>query len=127
MPDRMEIEGLIRELHAARVRGDLAAMCRTFREDGKFRIAGSSDGKPISVVAANLREFKPWLSVMVKAFRITDYALELLIVDGTHACAHWTARIHSKITGVTVPTELVDIVEVRDGTIAQYTELFLPR
>ena len=55
MTDRMEVERLIGELHGARVRGDLAGMCRTFREDGQFRIAGARDGKPISIVAPSLR------------------------------------------------------------------------
>jgi len=40
---------------------------------------------------------------------------------------HWRAHIHSKITGVVVPTELVDMVEVRNGRISSYFELFVPR
>ena len=102
-------------------------MCRTFREEGQFRIAGASDGKPISIVAPSLREFKQWLSVLVKAFRVTDYTLVSLLVEGPRASAHWHARIQSKITGVTVATEFVDLVEVTDGAIARYTEFFVPR
>jgi ketosteroid isomerase-like protein len=34
--------------------------------------------------------------------------------------------IHSKITGALVPTELVDLIEVRDGHIVSYTEFFVP-
>lgn len=127
MTDRMEVERLIEELHGARVRGDLAGMCRTFREDGQFRIAGASDGKPISIVAPSLREFKQWLSVLVKAFRVTDYALLSLLIEGPRASAHWQARIQSKITGVTVATEFVDLVQVTDGAIARYAEFFVPR
>jgi len=36
-------------------------------------------------------------------------------------------NIHSKITGVTVPTELVDLVELRDDRIVTYSEFFVPR
>jgi ketosteroid isomerase-like protein len=127
MSNRMEVERLIGELHGARVRGDLAGMCRTFREDGQFRIAGASDGKPISIVAPSLREFRQWLTVLVKAFRITDYTLVSLLIEGQHASAHWHARIQSKITGVTVATEFVDLFELADGAIARYTEFFVPR
>ena len=127
MTDRMEVERLIGELHGARVRGDLVGMCRAFHEDGKFRIAGASDGKPISIVAPSLREFQQWLGVLVKAFRVTDYALVSLVVEGPHASAHWHARIQSKITGVTVATEFVDLFEVTDGAIARYAEFFVPR
>ena len=127
MTDRMEVERLIGELHGARVRGDLAAMCRTLREDGQFRITGASDGKPISIVAPSLREFRQWLSVLVKAFRVTDYTLVSLLIEGPRASAHWHARIQSKITGVTVATEFVDLFEVTDGAIARYAEFFVPR
>jgi ketosteroid isomerase-like protein len=40
---------------------------------------------------------------------------------------HWRANIHSKITGATVPTELVDLVEVRNGRIVSYIEFFAQR
>jgi ketosteroid isomerase-like protein len=125
--DRVEIDRLIRELHAARVRGDLPAMCRVFADDGSFQIAGASDGKPIAITASGLREFRPWLAMMVKAFRLSDYVLLSLVIDGERAAAHWRVRIHSKITGITVPTELVDLVEVRAGRMVTYAEFFVPR
>jgi ketosteroid isomerase-like protein len=127
MTDRVEVGRVVRDLHAARVRGDLAAMCRAFADDGIFRIAGSSDGKPIAITAAGLREFRPWLAMMVKAFRLSDYALLSMVIDGDRAAAHWRVRIHSKITGVSVPTELVDLVEISAGRISTYTEFFVPR
>jgi ketosteroid isomerase-like protein len=127
MTNRIDVERLIGELHGARVRGDLAGMCRTLREDGHFRIAGASEGKPISIVATSLHEFRQWLSVLVKAFRVTDYTLVSLLIEGPRASAHWHARIQSKITGVTVATEFVDLVEVTEGAIARYAEFFVPR
>ena len=123
---RVDIDRLIRDLHAARVRGDLNAMCRVFADDGSFRIAGASDGKPIAIKAGGLREFRPWLAMMVKAFRLSDYVLLSLVIDGDRVAAHWRTRIHSKITGVAVDTELVDLAEVRGGRIVNYTEFFVP-
>jgi ketosteroid isomerase-like protein len=127
MANRVEIETIFRELHAARVAGDLDGVCRNFAADGAFQIAGASDGKPIAITAASLREFRPWLAMMVKAFRLQDYKLLSLLVDGEKAAAHWRVRIDSKITGKSVPTELVDLIEVRGGRIATYTEFFVPR
>jgi ketosteroid isomerase-like protein len=40
--------------------------------------------------------------------------------------AHWRAEVHSKITGALVPTELVDLIEVRGGHIVSYVEFFVP-
>jgi len=102
-------------------------MCRAFADEGTFRIAGSSDGKPIAINATGLPEFRPWLAMMVKAFRLSSYELLSLVIDGNKAAAHWRVRIHSRITGVSVQTELVDLVEIHDGRIASYTEFFVPR
>jgi ketosteroid isomerase-like protein len=98
-----------------------------FAEDGRFEIAGASADKPIAIRASGLAEFRPWLAMMVKAFRLRDYALLSLVVEWPRATAHWRVNIHSKITGVTVPTELVDLVELRDDRIVTYSEFFVPR
>jgi ketosteroid isomerase-like protein len=127
MVRRAEIDQLIRELHAARVAGDLTGMCRIFADDGVFRIAGASDGKPIAINANGLREFRPWLSMMVKAFRISGYSMLSTVVESDRVAAHWRATIHSKITGTEVETELIDLAQVRDGRIASFTEFFVPR
>jgi hypothetical protein len=47
--------------------------------------------------------------------------------DGAHAAVHGRVDIHSRITGVILSTELVDLIEVRDARMGTYTELFVPR
>jgi ketosteroid isomerase-like protein len=127
MNERVVAENLIRELHAARVRGDLAGLCRLFADRGNFSIAGASADKPIGIREDNLTAFRPWLSMMVKVFRLSDYELLSLVVEWPRATAHWRANINSKVTGITVLTELVDLVEIRDGLIWSYSEFFVPR
>lgn len=124
MTDQLEIDRLFQELHAARVGGDLATMLNTFCDDASFRIIGASDGKPIAINAVGVAEFRPWLAMMVKAFRLSDYVLQSLLIDGARAAAHWRVTIYSRITGTVVPTELVDLIEVREGRIGVYTEFF---
>jgi ketosteroid isomerase-like protein len=120
-------EKIIADLHAARVAGDLAAMCRLYAERGDFRIAGASADKPIAIGAHDLAAFRPWLSMLVKVFRITNYERLSFVFEGTRATAHWRADIHSKVTGITVPTELVDLVEFDGDRICAYCEFFVPR
>ncbi len=127
MTDRLEIERLLRSLYAARVRGDLDAVCATFAHGAKFEIAGASHNSPIAVIAVGVAEFRPWLALMIKTFKLTDHTILSLLVDGMNAAVHWRARIHSKITGTTVFTELVDLVQVENGRIVSYTEFFVPR
>jgi ketosteroid isomerase-like protein len=125
--ERLVAQRLIQSLHAARVGGDLAGMCRAFADDGRFEILGASADKSIAIRAKDLAEFRPWLAMMVKVFRISNYELLNLIVEWPRATAHWRADIYSKVTGVTVPTELVDVVQMNDEHIVTYTEFFAPR
>jgi ketosteroid isomerase-like protein len=126
MTDRSQIEGLVHELHAARVEGNLERLCRVYSEEARLRIAGSSEGKPIAIAAIGIAEIRPWLSILVKTFRLSQYTILSLSVDPPRAAAHWRVDIHSKITGVVVPTELVDLIDVRAGRIASHTEFFVP-
>lgn len=127
MTDRGDTDQLLRELHAARVAGQLPRLCAVFAEDATFRIAGTSEGKAIAIAASGMDEIRPWLAMLVKTFRLTHYEASPSVIEGHRATLHWRAQIHSKITGAIVATELVDMVEVRNGRISAYFELFVPR
>jgi ketosteroid isomerase-like protein len=124
MINRMEIERLLRELYAARVRGDLEAVCRIFADDAKFQIAGPSHATRISVSSVGINELRPLLAVMIKTFKLSEHTILSMIIDGANAAVHWRAKVHSRITGQRVLTELVDVVEIRGGRIASYIEFF---
>jgi len=126
MTDRVQVEQLVRELHAARLEGNLERLCGLYAAEARLRIAGTTDGKPIAIAASGIAEIRPWLSVLVKTFRLSQYMILSLSVDVPRAAAHWRVDIHSKITGVIVPTELVDLIDVRAGRIASHTEFFVP-
>ena len=127
MTERVALERIVRELHTARVSGDLAGMCRLFADNGRFEIAGASADKPIAIRAESLTAFRPWLAMMTKVFRLSDYRLLSLVAEWPRASAHWRVNIYSKVTGTNVPTELVDLIEVRDDRIQTYSEFFVPR
>ena len=126
MTERLQVEELLRDLHAARVAADLERLCELFAREAHLRIAGTSDGKPIAIAASGMAQIRPWLSMLVKSFRMRDYRLLSVAIDGSRAAAHWRVDIDSKITGVSVPTELVDLVETDDGKITSLIEFFVP-
>jgi len=126
MTDRLQIEKLVRELHTARLEGDLERLCALYDDQARLRIAGSTDGKPIAIAAIGMAEIRPWLSILVKTFRLTQYTLLSLSIDVPRAAAHWRVDIHSKITGVVVPTELVDLIDARGGRLSSHIEFFVP-
>ncbi len=124
--DRSQVEAILRELYAARVGGELDRLCALFAPDAVLKISGSSDGKPIAITARGAQEIRGWLGVLVKTFRLSRQEILSTVIDGSRGVVHWRAGIHSRITGVSVPTELVDLFEVKDGHIASYVELFVP-
>ncbi|MFZ0501971.1 MAG: nuclear transport factor 2 family protein [Steroidobacteraceae bacterium] len=124
--NRSAVEALLRELYDARVRGELDRLCGLFAPDASLRISGSSDGNAIAIAGRGAKEVRSWLGVLVKTFRLSQHEILSMAIDGPRAAVHWRANIHSRITGVSLPTELVDIFEVREGRIASYLELFAP-
>jgi ketosteroid isomerase-like protein len=123
---RADVEKLLSELYAARTTGALEPLCALFTPDAVFKISGSSDGKPIALSARGSEEVRSWLTVLVKTFKITRHEILSMVIDGQRAAVHWRASIHSRVTGASVPTELVDLVEMRNGRIGSYVELFVP-
>ena len=66
------------------------------------------------------------LALLIKTFKLTDLMILAMIIDGARAKVHWRVNVRSRITGATVPTELIDIVEVRDGYVVDFNEVFMP-
>jgi ketosteroid isomerase-like protein len=127
MTGRSDVERLLRGLYDARARGDLDGMCAAFADEADFRVAGATRASPIAIAAKGLGQIRPWLALMVKTFQLSDLEVVSVIVEGDAAAAHWRANILSRVTGVLVPTELIDLVRVCDGKISGYTEFFVPR
>jgi ketosteroid isomerase-like protein len=127
MADRLEIERVLRGLYAARLAGDLQSLCASFSDDAVFQISGAGHANPIAMTAVGVEQFRPLLAIMVKTFKLTDQKILSLLIDGSKASVHWRVSIFSRITGLTVLTELVDLVEIRDGRISSYIEFFVPR
>jgi ketosteroid isomerase-like protein len=125
MTGRTEIDRLMRELYAARARGDLEAVCRSFSNDARFQIASAGQTGPVAIKATGVDEFRPLLALLIKTFRLGDLTILAMTIDDARATVHWRVNVRSRITGATVPTELIDLVEIRDGCIVTFNEVFV--
>ena len=125
MMGRSEIDRLMREFYAARVRGDLEAVCRSFSADAQFKIASASKTLPVAIRANGVDEIRPLMALLFKTFRLSDFAILAMTIDGAEVTVHWQVSVRSKITGDTVPTELADIVKLRDGFIEDFDEVYV--
>ena len=125
--DTTQIDRLLRELYAARLSGDLEAVCRTFSPDAGFQIASASEANPVSIEAAGIDEFRPLLAFMIKTFKLAELNICTMDIRDAHARVHWRANIRSRITGATVRTEFIDLIDVRNGRIMNFSEVFVQR
>jgi ketosteroid isomerase-like protein len=125
--DRSEIRSLLQELYAARVRGDHEGLCRIFSTEATLRIAGVSlHVSPIAITAVGIDEIRQWMTLLIKTFRVIDQVIFAMIIENDQAAVHWRSKIYSRITGTAVPTELVDLVGVRDGHVISFIEFLAP-
>jgi ketosteroid isomerase-like protein len=122
MTDRSQMEALLREAYAARKRGDLDAIVRTFTDNPHFELAGAPQASPVAIRTTDAGGFRSLLTGLIKTFEFIDHEILSMIIDGNRAAVHWRSRMRSTVTGQEVVTELVDLVTVEGGKIASFVE-----
>jgi len=126
MISRLEVETLLRSLYTARVSGDFEGVCKIFTENARFEILSAGNRTPLAVKAKGAAEIRALMKLLIKTFRIGEEKISSMIIDGSKVAVHWQASVYSRITGQTVPTEFIDIVEIHDGQISSYREFVVP-
>jgi ketosteroid isomerase-like protein len=121
MTNREDIERALRDVYAARQRGDLDAIGRIFAPHARFQMAGSN-ASPVAVRAEGAEQYRPLLAGMMKTFEVLDHQIVSMLIDGSKAAVQWRARLRSTITGETVETDLFDLIEMEDGRIRSFFE-----
>ena len=101
--------------------------CSSVRGRCEFQIAGASETGPAGIKANGIREFRPLLAFMIKTFKLGALTIRTMEIQEDQATVRWQANVQSRITGATVPTDFIDIVEVRDDRIVNFNEVFVHR
>jgi ketosteroid isomerase-like protein len=122
MTDRAQIESLLQEAYAARKRGDVEAITRTFADNPHFEMAGARQASPIALRCTDRDQFRTLMAGLVKSFEFLDHEILEMIIEGNRAAVHSRSRMRSGITGEEVVTELVDLITVENGKIASFIE-----
>jgi len=121
MTSREDIERTLRDVYAARQRGDLDAIGRVFAPHARFQMAGSN-ASPVAVRVEGAEQYRPLLAGMMKTFEVLDHQIVSMLIDGSKAAVQWHARMRSTVTGETVETDLFDLIEMEDGRIRSFLE-----
>jgi len=121
MTSREDIERTLRDVYAARQRGDLDEIGRIFAPHARFQMAGSN-ASPVAVRVEGAEQYRPLLAGMMKTFEVLDHQIVSMLIDGSKAAVQWRARMRSTVTGQTVETDLFDLIEMEDGRIRSFLE-----
>ena len=85
--------------------------------------SGASTVKPIALVAHGSVAIHASLAIMVKTFSLSNHEIFAMLIDGESSAVHWRADTHSRITGASVCTELIDLIEIRNDHIVPWRSI----
>jgi ketosteroid isomerase-like protein len=116
MNTRASIEALLDEAYAARCKQDVTATTAFFTEDGCFR----ANGGPATTCRS---EQESALRGLFDAFELLNFEQHCRLIDPPRAVVHWRGKFRAK-SGQVGETDILDLIEVRDGRIASLTTFF---
>jgi ketosteroid isomerase-like protein len=117
METRASIEAILDKAYEARRRSDAAAAAACFCEDGRFIANGtlaSTKSRSEQVMA---------LKQLFEEFTLLEFQQHCRIIDPPRAVVHWHGRFRAR-NGRKGDTDVVDLIEVRDGRIASLTTFY---
>ena len=117
MDTRASIESLLDKAYAARRAQDAEAAAACFCDDGCFKANGAPPTK-------NRAEQVEALKGMFAAFELLEFHQHCRVIDPPgRAAVHWRGKFRAQ-NGRIGETDVLDLIEIRDGRIASLTTFF---
>jgi uncharacterized protein (TIGR02246 family) len=117
MDTRASIEAILDKAYEARRSHDAEAAAACFTEDGLFMANGAPSA------AKNRAEQVSALKEIFANFAVVDFRQHCRIIEPPRAVVHWRGKFRAK-NGREGETDVIDLIEVRDGRIASLTTFF---
>jgi ketosteroid isomerase-like protein len=118
MNSRQEIEQVLDRAYAARQRQDVAATIACFHANGSFAVNGAP------VPACGTDECRSALADLFETFTLLESQPHCRVIDPPHAVVHWRGKFRANNTGQVADTDVLDLIEVKDGRIASLKSFF---
>lgn len=116
MDARSTIDGIIDRAYEARRQQDHEAAAACFTEDGRFSHNGGQ-------IAATRSDQEAALKATFAEFELLSFEEHCRIIDPPRAVVHWRGTFRAR-NGRTGETDILDLIEVRDGRISSLTSFF---
>lgn len=116
MDTRASIEAILDKAYAARRDSDAPAAAALFADDGKFGANGAPHAESHSERADALKS-------MFAAFEVVGFEQYCRIIDPPRAAVYWRGKFRAQ-NGKVGETDILDLIEVKDGRISTLTTFF---
>jgi ketosteroid isomerase-like protein len=111
----------IRAVYAARVRRDVEGILSAFAEDVVFRLNAAPLHEATTVHAVDGRELRAVVTRMIGYFELINFEIIEAVIDGDKAAVRVILTRRALSSGRSVTTEVLDLVQFRDGKICSFT------
>ncbi len=117
METRAAIDAILDKVYEARRQNDVQVCAACFCDDGRFM----ANGMPAAT--RNRAEQLSVLQQLFDTFALVGFEERCRIIDPPRAVVHWRGKFRAK-NGQVGDTDVLDLIEVRDGKIAALTTFF---
>jgi ketosteroid isomerase-like protein len=116
MDTREMIGGILDKIYTARRENDAKVAAATFATDAQF----GANGVP---PAGSVTERANALATLFDEYQVIGFTEHCRIIDPPRAAVHWRGNFRTK-NGNVGETDVLDVIEFRDGKIAALTTFF---
>ena len=117
MDTRASIEAVLDRAYEARRRNDAESSAACFCDNGCFMANGVPDS------TKNRSEQVVALKRLFEEFALVEFTQHCRVIDPPRAVVHWRGKFRAQ-NGRVGDTDIIDLIEVRDGRIASLTTFY---
>ncbi len=120
--DRNEIERVVRSAYASRQSGDLSNCLNAFHTDASFHVLGAAALEPLTLRVQGHSQLRPLLQHMIDVWDWSQFKIDSILIDRDRAVVICKGVITFKPTNTALNTQICDVMRMKDGKIAEFTE-----
>jgi ketosteroid isomerase-like protein len=129
MAGKKTMEKLVRDIYAARKRGDYDAMAEMCTPKASLRLAGAAEHSPVVGTTRGRAALRERFAALAQ-FAFANQKMLSITIEGDRAAVHWRAKVTYKPTGKSALTEFCDLWAVKNGkmnSVVQFIDTALVR
>lgn len=115
--NRSEAENLVKDLYAARMKGDVTEVMRFTDPRIALEILGSNDHSKVPLAIEGADIVRQTLSALSENFEFSNFKILTLLVEGDNIAFHWSIHVRCPKTGKSADSQVMEFWTVKDGKV----------